>query len=71
MVIYPNDHGPPHVHVIGGGNEAVFNLEGSGMAPTLRGSHGFATVELARIADALINRLPELRAEWKRIHADH
>ena len=25
VVIYPNDHRPAHVHVIGSGNEAVFN----------------------------------------------
>ena len=25
-VIYPNDHRPAHVHVIGRGYEAVFNL---------------------------------------------
>ena len=28
VVIYPNDHRPAHVHVIGGGCEAVFNLSG-------------------------------------------
>jgi Domain of unknown function (DUF4160) len=26
VVIYPNDHRPAHVHVIGSGCEAVFNL---------------------------------------------
>jgi len=26
VVIYPNDHGPAHVHVIGQGNSANFNL---------------------------------------------
>ncbi|WP_090731378.1 DUF4160 domain-containing protein [Azotobacter beijerinckii] len=27
-VIYPNDHRPAHVHVMGHGCEAVFNLRG-------------------------------------------
>ena len=35
VVIYPNDHRPAHVHVIGGGCEAVFNLSEDG--PELRG----------------------------------
>jgi len=26
VVIYPNDHRPAHVHIIGNGCEAVFNL---------------------------------------------
>ncbi len=26
VVIYPADHIPAHVHVFGGGNEAMFNL---------------------------------------------
>jgi hypothetical protein len=26
VVIYPNDHRPAHVHVIGADGEAVFNL---------------------------------------------
>ena len=26
VVVYPNDHRPAHVHVIGRGGEAVFNL---------------------------------------------
>jgi len=26
VVVYPNDHRPAHVHVIGAGCEAVFNL---------------------------------------------
>ena len=26
VVIYPNDHRPSHLHVIGGGKEAVLNL---------------------------------------------
>ncbi|MCY4396412.1 MAG: DUF4160 domain-containing protein [Rhodospirillaceae bacterium] len=26
VVIYPNDHRPAHVHVVGGDGEAVFDL---------------------------------------------
>lgn len=32
VVIYPNDHRPAHVHVIGAGNEAIFVLNCPGGA---------------------------------------
>jgi Domain of unknown function (DUF4160) len=42
VVIYPNDHRPAHVHVIGGGNEAVFNLHCPSGPPELRENYGFS-----------------------------
>ena len=36
VVIYPNDHMPEHVHVIGGGGEALFNLHCPDGPPVLR-----------------------------------
>jgi hypothetical protein len=71
VVIYPNDHRPPHVHVRGAGTEAVFILNCPFGPPTLRGSFGFATVELNRIASALAANLAALCREWKRIHDDY
>jgi hypothetical protein len=71
VVIYPNDHRPPHVHVLGAGTEAVFILNCPAGPPTLRGSFGFATPELNRIASALAVNLTALCAEWERIHHDH
>lgn len=71
VVIYPNDHRPPHVHVIGAGSEAVFILGCPDGPPTLRGSHGFTTAELNRIASALQASLAALCSEWELIHGDH
>jgi hypothetical protein len=59
------------VHVLGAGTEAVFILECPAGPPTLRGSFGFATAELNRIATALADNLTALCAEWERIHHDH
>ena len=53
MVIYPNDHRPAHVHVIGGGREAVFKLK------FLAGLSNFG-----KTTDHLI----KLSSEWERIH---
>jgi hypothetical protein len=52
VVIYPNDHGPPHVHVLGAATQAIFNLQCPDGLPTLRGSHGSTTAELNRIEAA-------------------
>jgi len=71
VVIYPNDHRPPHVHVIGAGTEAVFILNCPAGPPGLRGSFGFTTAELNRIALALTANLTALCVEWERVHADN
>ncbi len=68
VVIYPNDHRPAHVHVIGGGREAVFNLHCPDGPPELRESYGFAVHELNAIARALWDEITALCAAWKGIH---
>jgi hypothetical protein len=40
VTIYPNDHSPPHVHVIGATGEAVFLLNCPDGPPRLRESYG-------------------------------
>ena len=50
FVIYPNDHRPAHVHVIGGGQAAVFNLRCPGGPPELRENFGFSQAKLNRIS---------------------
>ena len=49
VVIYPNDHRPAHVHVIGNGCEAVFKLNCPEGPPELRENYGFAAGKLSRI----------------------
>jgi hypothetical protein len=71
VVIYPNDHRPPLVHVFGAGAEDIFILECPAGPPSLRGSFGFATAELNRIASALAGNLTALCLEWECIHHDH
>jgi hypothetical protein len=53
VAIYPNDHRPAHVHVIGGGCEAVFNLHCPEGPSELRENYGFAVRKLSRIKAAL------------------
>ena len=68
VVVYPNDHSPPHVRVIGHGHEAVFTLNRVTAAVTLRENYGFAVRELARIERALAANLAALLSAWESIH---
>ena len=43
VVVYPNDHSPAHVHVLGNGCEAVFNLRCPGGPPELRENTGMVS----------------------------
>ncbi len=68
VVVYLNDHQPAHVHVIGRGHEAVFELNGRDGIVTLRENYGFTRREIGAIERALIRDLAELLGEWERIH---
>ena len=68
VVIYPNDHSPEHVHVIGAGCEAVFLLRCPNGPPTLRESFGFKVRSLRRIAAQLRVELHVLCRAWEDIH---
>lgn len=70
VVVYPNDHRPAHVHVIGNGSEAVFKLHCPNGPPELRENYGFSRTDVSRICAALAKRLAHLCAEWSRIHGD-
>jgi hypothetical protein len=45
-MIYPNDHRPAYIHVMGGGREAIFNLRCPKGPPDLRENYGFGVNEL-------------------------
>lgn len=68
VVIYTNDHSPEHVHVLGPGVEAVFELHCPDGPVTLRESFGFATRRLRALVAELHARSQELCSEWERIH---
>jgi len=68
VVVYPADHIPAHVHVFGGGNEAIFNLNCPAGPVTLRENYGFSRRAITRIRKALDDAAPRLCHEWRRIH---
>jgi hypothetical protein len=68
VAIYPNDHRPAHVHVIGRGCEAVFNLNCAAGPAEFRENYGFPQREVRQIQRAITERLAELCAAWQEIH---
>ena len=69
--IYPHDHRPAHVHVVGAGGEAVFLLNCPDGPPELRDLRGFDKRRLERVVEALGSHLADLCERWRTIHGDH
>ena len=65
---YPNDHRPAHVHVVGKGREAVFNLNCYVGPVELRENYGFSFPEIGKIKKMLTAHLIELCYRWEKIH---
>lgn len=68
VVVYPNDHRPAHVYVIGGGAEAVFDLNCPDGPSSLRESFGLSTRDATRIGRLLDADLSGLCVAWRAIH---
>ena len=68
VVVYPADHVPAHVHVFGGGNEAVFNLNCPAGPVELRENYGFSRRGIARMRKTLDAAVAMLCAAWRAIH---
>ena len=71
VVIWPNDHRPAHVHVIGRAEEAVFKLRCPDGPPELRESYGFKLADLRRIEAALADNLSDLCDKRSAIHGGY
>lgn len=69
-VIYPNDHRPAHVNVMGRGHEAVFKLNCAGGVVEVRENYGFARREVSHIVNVLTHHRTALCKAWKSIHGD-
>lgn len=68
VIVYPSDHLPAHVHVIGGGREVIFDLNCPNGPLEERECHGFTRKQASRIRTALADVLEWLCASWSRIH---
>jgi Domain of unknown function (DUF4160) len=68
VVIFPNDHRPPHVHVIGVEAHARFELLCDLGQVRLLSNIGFDRSELKKITGRLQDHLAHLCSEWGRTH---
>ena len=69
VVIYSNDHPPPHVHVVRrDGAMAKFGLNCPHGPVTLIEQVGFRAAEIAEIGAAVAAELPTICARWRAIH---
>ncbi len=71
VAIYPNDHRPAHVHVIGPAAEAVFMLNCPDGPAELRGNYGFDSRTLRAIEGGLRPALAKLCRDWRVVHGDY
>ena len=67
-VVYPNDHRPAHVHVIGSDKEAVFRLNCPVGPVELRENYGFSQSEVTAVRRELAGCLAALCKAWEQIH---
>ncbi len=70
VVIYPNDHPSPHVHVIGAKGEAVLLLNCPNGPASLRETYGYNGSEIRQIAADLLTHIPALCIEWSNIRGN-
>ena len=70
VVIYPGDHTPAHVHVIGEGCEAVFQLGAPDGNVALRENYGFAARRIRTIRAALMRHRERLTEAWRHYHGE-
>jgi hypothetical protein len=70
VVVYPNDHRPAHVHVIGTGHEVVFNRKCPAGPAELREDYGLSQREIGRIGSTLIHPVTELCTAWESIRGN-
>ena len=70
VVIYPNDHRPSHVHVIGAKRWAVFFLNCPNGPVELREQSGYRKAQIDELAAEIEAALSECCEKWRLIHGD-
>jgi hypothetical protein len=66
LVIYPNDHGPPHVHVLGPGRELKVRLKDSPVLVSILGKP--KNDEISKGIEAVQEYLWDLTSLWGDLH---
>jgi hypothetical protein len=70
VVIFLNDHWPPHVHVFGAAREAKIALGLSGRRPSIVSNQGLTRRELVLALIEIERHHERLMERWREIHGD-
>jgi hypothetical protein len=70
VMVFLNDHRPPHVHAVGPDGRASFELGATPDDVALVESDGIRTKSLRQIAAAIIERHQECVENWGRHHGN-
>ena len=70
VLIYLNDHPPPHVYVVGAGTEAKIALGAEGERPSLITNEGLSRRELEKSLIEIDRNHARLLQRWREIHGD-
>jgi hypothetical protein len=68
IVIWPNDHTPPHVHVFSAEAEATIELGEEGRHPKLRENLRMKPAVLTTALQAVFDHQEMLMQKWREIH---
>ena len=69
VVIYPNDHPPPHVHAVRrDGARAKFDLNCPDGPVVMVEQAGLRVVDIAEVGAAIAKALPEICEQWRAHH---
>ena len=66
LVVYPNDHLPPHVHVLGPGGEIRLSIDSKLEVMTITGKPKLQ--EVAQAIEATTLHIAELNKIWSDLH---
>ena len=68
IAVRPRDHGPPHVHVLHGGEEVVILLGVGDIVPRVRENRGMRERNVRKAMDIITANNDEFLKEWRKIH---
>ena len=68
VIIWPNDHAPPHVHVFSAAAQATIELAGAGCHPRLRENLRMKPALLAKALQVVFEHQAMLIQKWREIH---
>ena len=66
--IRTDDHDPPHVHILNGGEEIVILLAVGFDDPKIRENRGMSRPNIRRAMDLVNDNNEALLIEWRKIH---